>query len=99
MGGEVVLKFPKPGLAADSTYRALFLREAWVGARVHSPWIGHVIEQPTRRQTRLYTVMPLYEGELLETRLARSPAIGLKEGRAIAIGLARVPSTRLAYFW
>ena len=91
-GGEVVLKFPKPGLASDSTYRALFLREAWVGARVHSPWIGRVIEQPTGRQTRLYTVMPLYEGELLETRLARSPAIGLEEGRAIAIGLARALS-------
>ncbi len=91
-GGEVVLKFPKPGLAADSTYRALFLREAWVGARVHSPWIGRVIEQPTGRQTRLYTVMPLYEGELLETRLARSPDIGLEEGRAIAIGLARALS-------
>src|SRR5271155_4395191 len=33
--------------------------------------------------------MPLYEGELLETRLARRPAIGLEEGRGIAIGLAR----------
>jgi serine/threonine protein kinase len=36
--------------------------------------------------------MPLYEGELLETRLTRSPAIGLEEGRAIAIGLARALS-------
>jgi serine/threonine protein kinase len=33
--------------------------------------------------------MPLYAGELLETRLARRPAIGLEEGRNIAIKLAR----------
>ena len=33
--------------------------------------------------------MPLYQGELLETRLTRRPAIGLEEGRAIALALAR----------
>ena len=88
-GGEVVLKFPKPQLAAVATYRAMFLREAWVGARVHSPWVGRVIELPQGRQTALYTVMPLYQGELLEARLLRSPSISLEEGRVIAVGLAR----------
>ena len=88
-GGEVVLKFPKPQVAAVATYRAAFVREAWVGARVNSPWIGRVIELPPGRQTCLYTVMPLYVGELLETRLGRSPALGLEEGRNIAIKLAR----------
>jgi serine/threonine protein phosphatase PrpC len=88
-GGEVVLKFPKPQVAAVATYRAAFVREAWVGARVHSPWIGRTIELPPGRQTCLYTVMPLYPGELLETRIARRPALGLEEGRNIAIKLAR----------
>jgi serine/threonine protein phosphatase PrpC len=88
-GGEVALKFPKPLVATVDTYRAAFLREAWVGARVTSPWLGHVIELPPGRQTCLYTVMPLYQGELLETRLARRPALGLEEGRNIAILLAR----------
>ncbi len=88
-GGEVVLKFPKPQVAAVTTYRAAFIREAWVGARVNSPWVGRVIELPPGRQTCLYTVMPLYQGELLETRLARSPALGLEEGRNIAIKLAQ----------
>jgi serine/threonine protein phosphatase PrpC len=88
-GGEAALKFPKPQVAEAATYRAAFLREAWVGARVTSPWIGHVIELPPGRQTCLYTVMPLYQGELLETRLARPPALGLEEGRNIAIKLAR----------
>jgi serine/threonine protein phosphatase PrpC len=88
-GGEVALKFPKPLVASVDTYRTAFVREAWVGARVNSPWLGHVIELPPGRQTSLYTVMPLYQGELLETRLARSPGLGLEEGRNIAIRLAR----------
>jgi len=91
-GGELVLKFPKPQVAAVDTYRAAFVREAWVGARVHSQWVGRTIELPPGRQTCLYTVMPLYAGELLETRLARRPAIGLEEGRNIAIKLARAVS-------
>src|SRR6202045_1823156 len=88
-GGEVVLKFPKPQVAAVATYHAAFVREAWVGARVNSPWIGRIIELPPGRQTCLYTVMPLYQGELLSTRLARRPLVGLEEGRNIAIKLAR----------
>jgi hypothetical protein len=88
-GGEVALKFPKPQVAAAATHRAAFVREAWVGAQVHSPWVAQVLQLPPGRQTGLYTVMPLYEGELLETRLTRRPQLGLEEGRAIAIGLAR----------
>jgi serine/threonine protein phosphatase PrpC len=88
-GGEMVLKFPKPQVAAVATYHAAFVREAWVGARVNSPWIGRIIELPPGRQTCLYTVMPLYQGELLSTRLARRPGVGLEEGRNIAIKLAR----------
>jgi serine/threonine protein kinase len=76
-------------VASVDTYRAAFVREAWVGARVTSPWLGHVLELPPGRQTSLYTVMPLYQGELLETRLTRSPAVRLEEGRHIAIKLAR----------
>jgi serine/threonine protein phosphatase PrpC len=88
-GGEVVLKFPKPQVAAVATYRAAFVREAWVGARIHSPYVGRTIELPPGRQTALYTVMPLYPGELLSSRLARRPMVGLEEGRNITIKLAR----------
>jgi serine/threonine protein phosphatase PrpC len=88
-GGNVALKFPKPQIASVDTYRAAFVREAWVGAQVHNPSVGRVIELPPGRQTCLYTVMPLYQGELLETRLLRSPALGLEEGRNIAVKLAR----------
>ena len=88
-GGALALKFPKPQVASIEAYRAAFVREAWVGARVHNPSVGRVIELPPGRQTCLYTVMPLYQGELLERRLSRSPALGLEEGRAITIALAR----------
>ena len=88
-GGEVALKFPKPQVAAVATHHAAFVREAWVGAHVHSPWVAHVLELPPGRQTCLYTAMPLYQGELLEERLTRRPSLGLEEGRAIGIGLAR----------
>ncbi|HUA54589.1 MAG TPA: serine/threonine-protein kinase, partial [Candidatus Sulfotelmatobacter sp.] len=88
-GGQVVLKFPKPQVAAVATYHAAFVREAWVGVRVNSPGIGRVIALPPGRQSCLYTVMPLYQGELLETRMARPPALSLEEGRTIAIKLAQ----------
>ena len=88
-GGQVALKFPKPQIASIATFRAAFVREVWVGARVRNPNVGGFIELPPGRQTCLYTVMPLYQGELLESRLSRRPAIGLEEGRNIAIRLGR----------
>jgi serine/threonine protein phosphatase PrpC len=92
-GGDVALKFPKPIVADSAASRAAFVRESWVGARVHSPGLGRTIELPQGRRTCLYTVMPLYQGELLETRLARRPSLGLEEGRNIAITLARAVAT------
>jgi serine/threonine protein phosphatase PrpC len=92
-GGNVVLKFPKPQASEAAEQRAAFEREAWVGTRVHSPGLGRIIEQPHGRQSCLYTLMPLYVGELLETRLARPPAVGLEQGRDIAIRLAGAVAT------
>jgi len=87
-GGIVVLKFPDPAVAGVAAHHAAFVREAWVGARITSPWIGKVLQLTPGRQSCLYTVMPLYRGELLQTRLARRPAVGLEEGRNIGIKLA-----------
>src|SRR6185437_13813765 len=92
-GGDVALKFPKPRVADEAAHRAAFLREAWVGTRIHSPALGRTIELSRGRQSCLYTVMPLYQGELLETRLTRGPSLGLEEGRNIAIRLARAVAT------
>jgi serine/threonine protein phosphatase PrpC len=91
-GAPVVLKFPKPQVAETEIFHAAFVREAWVGTRITSPWVAHVIELPPGRQTCLYNVMPLYTGELLESRLSRQPVVGLEEGRNIAVKLAHALS-------
>lgn len=87
-GRRLVLKFPKPEVAATPLYRRAFQREAWVAARVRSPGLGEVIELPPGRQSRLYAVMPFYDGETLETRLTRAP-LDLDEGVRIGVALAR----------
>ena len=86
---KVVLKFPKPSVAADSVYRSAFIREGWVASRVHSPWLGEAVEPAPGRRTCLYTVMPHYPGETLEARLSRGPPISLDEGLRIGAGLAK----------
>jgi serine/threonine protein phosphatase PrpC len=87
--GDVALKFPRPQSTSDQTLRAGFLREIWAGNAVSSPFVARVVELPAGRQSCLYTVMPLYEGELLESRIRRRPLLGLEEGRSIAVRLAR----------
>ncbi|HBK04919.1 MAG TPA: hypothetical protein DDZ81_03535 [Acetobacteraceae bacterium] len=62
------------------------MREARIAARIRSPWIAEVIEDP---RSVLYTVMPLYDGETLEQRLHRSPPVSRAEGIAIATKLAK----------
>jgi len=88
-GGRVALKFPRITETSPEAQLDSFVREAWVGARIRNPAVVHAVELAPGRQTRLYTVMPLYRGELLETRLQRRPAIGLEEARNIGVQLAR----------
>ena len=88
-GQPRVLKFPHPRVAADASYRRAFVNEAWVAARVRSPFVGEIVEAEEGRRTRLYSVMPFYDGETLEARLKRAPRIELEEGISIATRLAR----------
>ncbi|MBG0794700.1 bifunctional protein-serine/threonine kinase/phosphatase [Methylocystis sp. H62] len=92
-GKAVVLKFPHPRVADDAAYRLAFVNEAWVAARVRSPFVGEVVELLPGRQSRLYSVMPYYDGETLERRLRREPRIDLAEGASIATRLARAIAT------
>ncbi|WKL58685.1 protein kinase [Asticcacaulis sp. ZE23SCel15] len=86
----VILKFPKPhNLQADTSARQAFVRETWVASRVQHIWIGSVLLLPPKRQTCLYVAQPYYEGETLEKRLSRKPAVSLTEGLDIAIKLAK----------
>jgi serine/threonine protein phosphatase PrpC len=88
-GARLVMKFPHRRAATEPETKAAFLREAWIGARLRSPWLGRVIEPEDGRASCLYTLMPFYEGETLEARLNRGPAIGLEEGRDIGLKLGR----------
>lgn len=85
----VVLKFPHPRVASEDAYRRAFVREAWIAVRVRSPWIAGIIELPPGRQTRLYSVMPYYQGATLEERLSRASRLPLDEGVDIGIKLAK----------
>lgn len=88
-GRPVVLKFPHPRLRDEPAQRAAFLREAWVAAHLRSPWLGEVLDFVPERRSRLYAVMPCYEGESLERRLRRPPRLGAEEGVAIGLRLAK----------
>ena len=85
----LVIKFPHPRITSDATYRTAFAREAWVAAQVHSPFVGQIIETPPERRSRLYSVMPFYEGETLEQRLLRKPMLNLTEGVWVGVSLAK----------
>jgi serine/threonine protein kinase len=88
-GAQLVLKFPHRRVATEPETKAAFIREAWIGAKLRSPWLGRVIEPEEGRASCLYTLMPFYEGETLEARLTRTPAVGLEEGREIGLKLGR----------
>ncbi len=85
----LVLKFPHPRVASEDEYRRAFVREAWIGARVRSPWVAEIVALPEGRQTRLYSVMPFYRGHTLESRVSASAPLGLDKGVNTAIKLCK----------
>lgn len=86
---QVVAKFPQPRVADDSLYRKAFTREAWIGARVHSPFLSEVIELSPSRQSCLYSVRPYYAGETLEQYLRRHERVAVAKGIDIGTKLAK----------
>jgi serine/threonine protein phosphatase PrpC len=86
-GGAVVLKIPLPAMLHDSMFRSGFLREAWVGRLVASPWVSKPIDLPADRATSLYLVMPYYEGESLAERIARKPPLSIVESIDVVLKL------------
>ena len=84
---DVVLKIPLPSMLHDEVFRAGFLREAWVGATIHSPRIASYIEVAPERRSSLYLVLPYYRGETLEARLSRTDPIAYLEGVGLALKL------------
>ena len=87
-GARVALKFPRPAMLSERAIRLAFAREMLIAQRVDSPFV--LAAHPVRpdRQTALYGVMPLLEGETLEDRLARDP-MSMEKSLAIAIQATR----------
>ena len=88
-GRSVILKFPKPRPGLEEIQRTALLREAWIASQVRSPFVTEAIEPPAERRSRVYGVLPCYEGETLEARLLRRPALSVTAGLDIAIKLAK----------
>ena len=88
-GAEAALKFPKAAVGETEGLLGAFVREAWVGRHVTSPFVVPARALAEGRQSCLYTVMPLLAGETLERRLSRRPVLTLEEGRRVATAIAR----------
>jgi hypothetical protein len=85
----VVLKFPLPAMLNDRVFQAGFARETWIGHTIRSPVIARVIEPEPGRRSSLYIVMPYYQGETLEARIARESRFSVAEIVAIALPLCQ----------
>jgi serine/threonine protein kinase len=88
---RVALKVMQPALASDADARSRFLREARATAALKHENVV-TIHQVAEQHGVPFFVMELLEGETLQQRLMRAPALSLDEAlliaRAIATGLA-----------
>ena len=87
-GDLVALKFPRAEALSEHAIRLAFARELLIAQRVDSPFL--LGSRPLRpgRQSALYGVQPLIEGESLAQRMARG-AVSLTAGLDIAVKLTR----------
>lgn len=95
-GDEVVLKIPLPATLNDNLFRAGFLREAWVGRLVASPFVSKPVELAPDRATSLYLVLPFHKGETLAERIGRKPALSVVESIDIVAKLSAGVESLLA---
>lgn len=87
-GALLALKFPRPETLDERTVRLAFARELLIAQRVDSPFVLAAHPVAPDRQSALYAVMPLLEGETLEERLDHG-RVPLEDALEIAIRLTR----------
>src|ERR1700693_4121527 len=78
-----------PSASALNTEETDFRRETWIASRIHSPFVGEILELTADRRTRPYLALPYYQDETPENRLKRRPALTLTAGLDIAQKLAK----------
>ncbi|KAK0351008.1 hypothetical protein LTR94_026709, partial [Friedmanniomyces endolithicus] len=86
---RIVLKFPKPAVVSERGARNAFFREAFIGRRIDSPYVGRVLSLDVGRQSRLYIAQPYYQGQTLHARLAEDGPFQIADGIGVAVKLAR----------
>lgn len=68
---RVVLKFPRQNALSHHAMRLAFTREILLAQRVSSPFVAGAHPIRPGRQSALYGIQPLLDGETLEARLER----------------------------
>jgi serine/threonine protein phosphatase PrpC len=95
-GSKVVLKFPRPNALSERAIRLAFARELLLAQRVSSPFVLAAHPVRPERQTALYCVQPLLEGETMAARMARGlPSLKLAVEHAIRLTRAVAALHRL----
>src|SRR5215218_1953587 len=85
LGRTVALKFLQARLRADDSAAERFRREARTVAALEHPNICTVHEIGETEDGQLFIAMPLYDGETLQSRIARACDAGLAVDEAVAI--------------
>ena len=83
----VAVKIMRPHVAEDATHRRRFLREARAASELKFPHIIRIYRVGESNGIP-YLVMPLLEGESLDTRLRRVKTLGIDELLTLTIQLA-----------
>jgi TolB-like protein len=83
---HVALKFLPP-LSSDATARKRFVREAQTASSLEHPNICSIYEIDETPDGRMFIVMPCYEGETLQARIARGP-MSVEESVSVAVQVA-----------
>lgn len=95
-GSKVVLKFPRPNRLSDRAIHLAFARELLLAQRISSPFVLSAHPVRPERQTALYCVQPLLEGETMAARMARGvPPLRLGVEHAIRLTRAVAALHRL----
>lgn len=87
-GSKVALKFPRREVLSERSLRLAFTRELLLSQRAISPFVLGAHPVRAGRQSALYLVQPLLDGETMEARLHRLVP-GLHAGVIQAARLAR----------
>jgi tetratricopeptide (TPR) repeat protein/tRNA A-37 threonylcarbamoyl transferase component Bud32 len=80
---HVAIKFLPPHLQADQTAKTRFVQEAKAASSLEHPNICAIYEINETAEGQTFIVMPCYEGETLEERLARG-SLGVSDALGIA---------------